>query len=226
MKRFGMLALALVLILAFQAVSALAETPDMEAVNVAWDLEVNKPVTCLGKFTGTDADFPLEYSITNMKDTVTADGMRQISFTLTYNAMYSPGKDEVTAIADANVDGNIGGTFAWTLVDYDTGLNIEDVNSIGLTEQVDEKTYNEKKFNGNGGAYISCPARAVYQITITFPKDYDGLCIGVLGQSAAIASDTDMAFWEGKVPFSQTSYYSPDNDQVSHFMRIRAVPEE
>ena len=82
------------------------------------------------------------------------------------------------------------------------------------------------KFTGKNGMYIKFTVKAVYKITITCPKDYDGLCLGVIGQTNPVPSDMNDAFWEGKVPFSETTFYSSENDQVAHFMRIRALPEE
>ena len=225
MKRFVLAVLALMLAMAL-AVPAFAEGAAMEAVNVVWDLEENTPVTCRVRFTGTDEYYPVEYRITGMKDTVAGDGTRKITFIVNFTNKFNPSKDEVTAIAGANVNGEIGGTMAWTLVDYDTGLNIEEVNRVGLTEDAVEKTYNTRKFYGSNGAYIEVPVTIVYQVTITCPKDYDGLCIGVLGQVNAVPTQKDMAFWEGKVPFSETSYFSAEDDQLTHFMRVRAAGEE
>ena len=204
-----------------------AETENgMENVNVTWDLEPDVPVACTLKFTGTDADFPVEYKITGWKDTVRKDGMRQISFTLNYTNKFVPTKEETETIAMANVGGTVGGTFAWALVDYETGLDIEEKNDVQLVQKVQKKTNSQKKFNGKNKTYIRFVVKAVYKITITCPKDYDGLCIGVLGQSVPVQTEADTAFWEGTVPFRETSYYSSENAQLTHFMRVRALSEE
>ena len=227
MKRFVATVLACILLVLVSAMPALAETEAaMEKVNVSWDLEPNVPATCYIKFTGTDADFPVEYKITGWKDTIRKDGMRQITFTLNYSNKFSPTKDEVETIASANVNGSIGGTFAWALVDYETGLDIEETNDVQLTQKAEKKTDNQKKFNGKNKTYIKYTVKSVYKITITCPKDYDNLCIGVLGQGVAIGSENDDGFWEGRVPFSETSYYSAENEQFTHFMRIRAYSGE
>lgn len=140
MKRFIVAALAFILLVLVSAMPAVAETKAMmEYANVSWDLEPDAPVTCYLKFTGTDADFPVEYKITGWKDTIRKDGMRQISFTLNYANKFVPTKDEVETIASANVNGSVGGTFAWALVDYETGLDIEETNDVQLTQKAEKK---------------------------------------------------------------------------------------
>ena len=226
MKRLIAVLLSCLLIVSAFAVPALAESeaPVMEKVNVAWDLQAKKTFTSLGRLAGLDVDCPVEYTVTNLKDTVGKDGMRKISFTLTGAFKYAPKKDEIATIVGAqNADGRIGGAISWTLVDYDTGLDIEEKNDVSLTQDVKVKTDNKKKYSDNQGYAVTLHTKMVFNITITCPKDYDGLCFGVLGQVTLLKPDEDNAFWSGEAPFTETSFWSPDNDQVSHFMRFRAV---
>ena len=226
MKRLIAVLLSCLLMISAFAVPALAEseTPDMEKVNVAWDLQAKKTFTCAGKLAGLDGDFPVEYTMTNLKDTVGKDGMRKITFTMTGTFKYAPKKDEVTTIVNSKDSNNkIGAEIAWTLVDYDTGLDIEEKNDVGLTQDVKVKTDNKKKYSDNKGNSVTLHTKVVFTITITCPKDYDGLCLGVLGQTSPYQTEADMSFWNGDAPFSGTIYWSPDNDQLSHFMRFRAV---
>ena len=202
---------------------ARAAEADMEKANVAWDLKSGKTVTCQTRFTGLDKDIPVKFRLSGMTDGITENGMRKISFTLVYTCDFAPTEAETRIIGNAGVDGTIGNLVCWTLCDYETGYNLEVENEHRVEETYDHLDSSFERYDAADGTQISILRKKRYFITVTFPKDYDGLCIGVLGLKTALPSEIDNQFWNGRLPFSRSGYCSAIDQHFSHFMRIRAA---
>lgn len=56
--------------------------------------------------------------------------------------------------------------------------------------------------------------------TITYPEDYDGLCVGIGGCLKAKESKADKAYWRGRKPFGKATRYYSKKKTNFHFMRI------
>lgn len=191
----------------------------MKSLKLNWDLKKNKAV----KYT-TSAEVFKKVSgkakITNYKVKSAGKGYKQLSFNVTF-------RDDKIKISNAQWKelrrmnrGLKYGTYWISVADYDTGLSLERKNKFGVKVRSSRwKTINAHTYrNGNDTFYVD-GARS--KVTITYPEDYDGLCIGVGGQNRIGDTRADSSYWSGKTKFGKTSFYKTGKKN-SHWMRIRA----
>ena len=191
----------------------------MKGLKLNWDLKKNKAM----KYT-TSAEVFKKVSgkakITNYKVKSAGKGYKQLSFNVTF-------RDDKIKISNAQWKelrrmnrGLKYGTYWISVADYDTGLSLERKNKFGVKVRSSRwKTINAHTYrNGNDTFYVD-GARS--KVTITYPEDYDGLCIGVGGQNRIGDTRADSSYWSGKTKFGKTSFYKTGKKN-SHWMRIRA----
>ena len=205
----------------FTLTAAQAATADMKKAKVSFDLKTGKNSTCYTLYGGLDEGVPIKCKVTNLQMRSRGEDQAQIFFRLTLTNAFEPTDEQIHSMVDNMSDGTIGGIIGYCFADYETGMCLETENDFGVKVDKKEITVNKQKFEAQDGYWIRIPVECVYDLTVTFPKDYDGLCFGVLGRSKPFKTDDDDAFWAGKVPFSKTAYYDKDNKKVSHFMRLK-----
>jgi hypothetical protein len=166
-------------------------------------------------------------------------GYKQATFTLTYKLKWKPNDDQVFALKDSRTDEGIpyGGLWAF-IVDYRTGDNLECpalAKKHGVTVKTGEWKRTSKDFagskisgGGSGGiGYGAVQATSVnlytkwkIKITVTYPKGYDGLCIG-MGTGQKKYNGKQMAKWNnGKVKYAKC-WWNKNNKATTRFVRIR-----
>lgn len=189
---------------------------------VKFDLKKNKKVTYPNLWINVGFK-EATAKVTNFKiKDAKKDGYKQATFRINYTMDYKPkNKEEVNKLGRAF--SNYGKFYCgdnFAVVDYDTGKCLESKNDYGVTVKYGNyKGSDRKTYYGTHGAYISFDKNFSIKVTITYPKDYKGLCLGVGGCLKKKETSVDKAFWKGKTPFGKTSYYSNKKTNF-HFMRI------
>ena len=213
-----------VVLLVLTMIVATAETVDMEKVNVSWDLEPEKPVSIYTRFSGLEYYVPIKITLTNVQKGEDKQGRSTISFTLVKEMDFTPTDDEIRRISAHTINGTIGGDWAWCVVDYDTGMSLEPKkNNKGVVVSYKEGKSVKEKLSTKDKKSIQIGRKGETTITIAYPKEYNGLCFGVLGKMQAFGNNTEDKFFAGSVPFSLTIYHDSGKADLSHFMRISAI---
>lgn len=196
----------------------------MKSLNLKWDLKKNKAVKCTEPFAAIGKK-PLTIKIKNYKVSQTKKkGYKKLTFTVEWKRSWTPTKKQVHKMIKNsywNETGEIGGGYWVAVVDYDTGLSLDQENDKGVTiKTADAKFSNWKKSTDNDGCWVRIAQTCTQKITITYPSSYKDLCIGVGGVNLKDATKSDGAFWDGEQTFGKTSYYKKGKTN-SHWMRVK-----
>lgn len=199
-----------------------ASKPYMKTANVKWDLKNNKTITYKTKY----AEIGMKsqkakitgYKIKNSKK----KGYKELTFTVKYTCQWNMKPSEVHKMAQVEgAEGALGGGNYYAVVDYNTGKDLEVKNKQKVTvEQIGDWKYSTPKYYyDNDGCWVRLSNVSV-KVKVTYPKTYKGLCIGVGGRTTVKNTKNNTKFWEGKVAFKKTTYYSTKDKSVAHFMRV------
>ena len=227
MKTLKILFIILTLLFAVNVVSASAEgTAVMETVNVSWDLAPETPVTVLVHCPGLEKLIPFNAVIKDVEQSKTNKGKNVYSCTVLFTRAYEFTDEEISMYALHQNKANTKSSLAFCIVDFETGLCLEARNKLGVnvkSQTIKHGKDDHTQYKSSEG--ISCKYRKQWEIKITveYPEDYEDLCIGLLGR---FENDSEDRFWNGKIPFSKTVYYSSTNAEMSHFMRITPPASE
>lgn len=212
----------LVLLLVIPLHSALAAKPVMETAKVSWDVQNNGTYETWTYFTGMKGPVPITHTISDLEIREIVGGRKEISFIYRTENHFTPKDDkQIKAIASKGVKGTIGGAHGFCILDYSSGLNLLEANDLGVECQYEQTDIQQQKYTTSDGKYhITVTELLERHVTVTCPSSYDGLCIGLLGHNTAKLSKNDLAFWEGKVPFTKTNYYFSKKPELNHFLRL------
>lgn len=209
-----------------------AEKPHMKTLKLKWDLKKNKAVTSKEKI-ATVGNKAVKITVKNCKTVKLKNGKKKTTLTIEYKRSYSKlTKKQVSRIQGTDYEG---GGFAdgpyYALVDYGTGKSLEGnsatAKKLGVKVKASKWTHAKgKKVKISTGYWISLAPKSTAKVTVTYPSDYKGLCLGVwannfleddLSHSSYLAHER---FWDGKKPFGKTTYYKKGKTN-SHWMRIK-----
>ena len=207
-----------------------AEKPYMKKIGVKFDLKKNKTVKSKEKFAAVGSK-AMKITVKNYKTTKLKNGKKKTTFTIVYNMSFKPTKKQVHKIANAGYEGSsFRGNYYFSVVDYSTGLSIANDSDLskelGVTVKYsDWKHSGTKKYKDGDGCWVSYPAKASIKVSITYPADYKGACLGVgannyLYQEGSSVSKVNQAHFDGKRPFGKTYMYKKGKTN-SHWMRIK-----
>lgn len=210
-----------------EPVNAEAATKNyMKKVNVNWDLKKNKSVTFKTKYAGIGMKKQkakiTNYKIKNSKK----KGYKELTFTLSFSRQWNVKASEVHKIANSDYcqkTGQIGAGCYYAIVDYNTGKTLEKENKYNVTVEKELKSQTPKYYycyHQDGYYEWVCISNGSMEIKVTYPKNYKGLCIGIGGKTTLAETKNDTKFWNGKVPFGKTTYYSKKDKSIAHFMRV------
>lgn len=196
--------------------------PAMEKAAVTWDLEGDKSFLTSTCFAGYGRPLLIIMKINDLAVRELEDGRIEMTFTFESSFKnFNPTDAQIKNIAKSARNGKIGGSFAWCIVDYSTGLELAKDNIHGVEYTSGEWIHGDKKeFKASDGSWIRISEKATTTATVTWPSEYKDLCLGVCGCSEAFLSKKEDAFWEGKAPFHETVYYFKDHPEYTHFMRV------
>lgn len=122
------------------------------------------------------------------------------------------------------------------IIDYASGMSLDTKNKYQVTVKSSswKTTYYPKQhsqyYEGEKLGqdwWWRCIKMSKIKVTITYPKSYKNLCIGI-GETVLIQnymsdfkeSKNDKAFWKGKTSFAKTDMYKKWK-KYAHFMRIK-----
>lgn len=186
----------------------------MKKLQVKWDVKNNKSITTSTFYNGVGKK-NVTFKISNLKVTkANKEGYKKLTCTITTDSQKLTAS-EVHKIAHA---GNFTAALYYAVVDYDTGYSLETKNKFGVTVKAKDKS-KTKTFRDKDGCWVS-PPDVSCKLTITYPEDYKGLCIGFGGYSTLNDTKANQKFWKGKKPFGATTYYTK-NKTNNHFMRVK-----
>lgn len=200
---------------------AAPKKPYMKTLKLKWNLKKNKAMKFTSRFVSVGKK-PMTMTIKNVKvSKAKKKGYKKLTFTVVNKAAWKPTKKQVHKMVKSRLcreTGSVGGYHWWTVADYDTGLCLEGLNKLGVTVKSAKKT-STKRIKDNDGCSVFF-RDGVTKVTVTYPEDYKGLCIGVGGHNIVEGTKADDLFFEGKRAFGKTSYYKHGKTN-SHWMRIK-----
>lgn len=195
--------------------------PYMKTLKLKWDLKKNKAMKFTSKFVEVGKK-PMTMTIKNVKvSKAKKEGYKKLTFTVVGKQAWKPTKKQVHKMVKSKLcreTGSIGGYHWWTVADYDTGLSLEGPNKLGVTVKTVKKN-SYKRIKDNDGCYVRFGVWTT-KVTVAYPEDYKGLCIGVGGRNTVKGTKTDDLFFEGKRAFGKTSFYKYGKTN-SRWMRIK-----
>ncbi len=198
----------------------------MSKLNVKWDLKKDKTVTYKSVYAGIGMK-KQKAKVTDVKiKNSSKKGYKELTFTVKFTLKWNMKAEEVHKLVNSDYarshKGALGGYRWYTVVDYDTGTNLEGKNSCNVTVSRTQnwKYSKAKKYRDSDGceAYIK---DASIKVKVIYPSSYKGLCIGVGGSTKLGGGKNDAKYWKGSVPFGKTSYVSKKDKAVAHFMRVK-----
>lgn len=205
-----------------------AEKPYMKTLKLKWDLKKNKAVKSKEKFAAV-GNKNLKITVKNYKTTTLKSGKKKTTFTIVYNRSFKPTKKQTHKMANYYLGVFTGGWY-FSVVDYSTGLclaNDSDLSKeLGVTVKYSDWKYSgKKKYKDNDGCWVRYPSKASIKVSITYPADYKGLCLGVgannyVCQEGSQVGKINQAHFDGKRPFGKTYMYKKGKTN-SHWMRIK-----
>lgn len=224
-KKMGVLLAAATLFVTSLTVIPLnvnAKEPYMKEANVRWNLEPDKEVTFKANYVGYGY-ITVKAKIKDFKiEKADEEGYKKLTFTAEYkNPKLKLSKKQVDKIVDA--EGIISDII--TFIDYKTGKSFPDGNDFDVKVSYGDCKYSKSKYKyyGHSGSWCSYSKISKIKITVTYPKDYKDLCIGVAGNTNP--SNKNDEFWNGEVPFKKSTYYKKGKKDLSSFMRVKDFEE-
>ena len=218
------LTIAAIMTLGFGAVQAQAASKTIKDIKgIKWDLVPDKTITYETVYAAVGAKKKIVKMTNFTKGNAEKAGYKEVKFELTFSYKWKPSKNQVHKICKSK-DGlkdRIGGRQYYAIVDYNTGKNLEVKNPYNVTVSAAQFKEEKTKFvKDKDGCKV--PLKTVSRIiTITYPEDYDGLCIGVGGIKTTYGKKTELKFWEGKKTlFDATALYSTKYKKMAHFMKV------
>lgn len=217
-----------------------AKKAHMKKLNLQWDLKKNKTVTCTTAYAGGKFNFstlesevsvkkPIDIKITDFKTKkASKKGYKKITFTVSVKSNWTLNEEEVHQMVNSEYCqnyGKVGGGFYYTVVDYNTGRCLEDTatkSKFNVTVKDSDWEYSEEiKYEDTDGCEVTIDHYVKTKVTITYPKNYKGLCIGVGGINQVVVNEDSVIMFScvGTLPYGKTSYYKKGKNN-SHWMRV------
>lgn len=153
------------------------------------------------------------------------DEYNKLTFTVNFDRGVKLTDAEINKILDQNASFNAGNCFV-NVVDYKTGKSLEAPEKQGkksnyyVTVKKDWKIKSYNNYSTKDGYKFSTTNQEV-KVTVTYPKRYKRICIGVGGYTKFNPTTADKNFSKGTVLFKDTSMYSKTNKNIAHFMRVK-----
>ena len=198
-----------------------ASDADMAKAKVKWDLKNNKKLKFKTRWCALGVK-QHTVKMTGFKITDAGEGYKQCTFTLTFNRKVRASRKQVNKMqAYYEKNDTFGGSFYYTVVDYNTGRSLEGENDKDVTVSDSGWKYSKwKTLKGTGGKWVSYAKKARVKVKIVYPETYKDLAIGV-GGYATVKGAPD-AYWEGEKEFSKVKAFKYRKDKkYAHFKRVR-----
>ena len=213
-------ALALMLSVLFMPAQADAATKNyMKKQNVTWDLKKGKVLQLKTYYAGVgfvnDKAKVTKYKVTKSS----IPGYKKLTMTVKFYNTWKPTREQVDKMVNSEFCRKttyVGGVPWVHVIDYNTGRSLwKDSRFLVKSEWTNS---NAKNYFGSGTRYVILRAQ-VCKLTVQYPKNYKGLCIGISG-STSVNDARDEAFTNGKIPFGKSRCVSKKYKKVAHFKRV------
>lgn len=195
----------------------------MKSLKVKWDLKKGKKVTLTAAWDSVGRQ-RVSAVVKDLKlGRASRAGYRKVTFTVEFTHQFTPSKSQTHKIAHSTTcdDENFAGLPTFALVDYDTGCELFRYNNRNVSVKITPWKFSKSKvYRDDHGCWIAFARKYSAKATVTFPKKYKGLCLGVISNNKRTETKWDDAFWNSYEPFSKTTYYKSGKAN-SHWMRIR-----
>lgn len=202
--------------------NAKSSTPYMKKMSVCWDLKKNKQMTYSNYYGGLGLRSEYAKIISYKKKKVGSrykvtmkirfECVRTIAGLSPYERdLFLKYGDGDSVIGDYNV----------VVADYKTGKSLYASNKYGVRVNTDYYNYNETSFTTTDGSVSDSFVDSIAVVSISYPKKYKNLCVGIGGSGRENASDLDEDYYDGYIPFASSSFNCPADKRVMRFMRIK-----
>lgn len=198
-----------------KSASALLKATDtnyMKRLNLKWDLKKGKNLTLTAKYPGIGKQ-RFNVKMTTYKiENDSKNGYKKLTVAFQSIRKWNPTKKKVEKLLKTEFIKNekdyafVPFVQGYSVTDYYTGISLEGKNDLGVTvKEISAKEYGLKKYKGTTkGSYIRLAKKITCKFQVTYPQNYDGLCIGLLGVNS-----------EGKyVTFVSEKYNEDDNSPI------------
>ena len=224
-----LLAVALVLTgVTLPQTKAEASTAYMRKLGVTFGIKKGKPYHFKQKLTGVGSK-DITWTMRDFKDRKSKkSGYRELTVVLDFKSNFSLSPvevDAVTSTAYSRKNHNSGANMWYAVVDGETGRDVEEKSDLKVKVKSKRLNY---KYNTFYGSDLQTWQNVVYlwssRLTITYPADYEDLCIGFGGGNVLSGDLTkaDGGFWTGKTPFGKTTHYTKGKAN-SRWVRISSL---
>lgn len=203
------------------------QKPYMEKINVSWDLKPEKKVIFQSKYRKMgyrDMTVMLKnYKIKN----ASKDGYKKLTFTVVFDwdprftdeefEEYAHACRAVTEGDGIDFETKAGHKFDFDIVRYSTGTEYEEKNKEGvIIKQTDWKGSKPKRYEDSCGCWWQLNTVFKSKYTVTYPENYQDLCLTAFGSSGLKSMSYDET-----VPLGETVFYSDKNKKVVQAMRVK-----
>lgn len=187
---------------------------------INWDLRMDQNITFQSYYSGIGVKNQ-KVKITNYSERDSSKpGYKEIFFTIYFDARCKLSDTEIDKLAALRVANKDWTYFYYAIVDYNTGESLENDNNRYNVKVLSKgwKTVNIKYYkNSKNWTYLT---RQAVRVGIRYPKNYNGLCIGVGGTTKVYKPSLSSDFINGEIPFGKVSGSRHSTRKVAHFMRI------
>lgn len=214
---------AIIMFCNMTATDVKAATPYMKKMNVSWDLKPRKEITYKNRYVALGLRNESAKIVRYKKKSV---GKKykltlKVRFECIKTIQNMTQEERDTFLEYDDGDGMIG-DYNVVIADYKTGKSLYARNSYGVKARCSYKTFRKKHFYSSDYMYDDSFVDSYATVTITYPKSYKNLCIGIGGSNSYHGSTkADDKYYDGRGSFKKTSFYNKKDKGVMHFMRIK-----
>lgn len=193
MKKIIPIALSVAMVLgAVQTTPGAAVQADgsryMKNLDLKWDLKEGKNLLLTANYPGIGKQkFSVRMTSYKLQD-ASKQGYKELTIGYKSTRKWMPTTEKVDKIINASVKRTIGDfqyipfVSGFAVVDYYTGVSLEGKNDYDVTVKIlNRKFSGTKKYKGTDGNWMRIAKTAAINIQITYPEDYKGVCIGLIG---------------------------------------------
>ena len=140
-------------------------------------------------------------------------GYKKLTFTVIWKNNCSPTQNQVDQLweyAKKHNNTSYVGVNMCAVVDKYTGIDLEEAavgKKYDVTVTAKKETYRKTLYCSNRARSIIFTSKWKADVTIVFPENYDGLCIGFGTSNKKNFTTADNQFFKGKVKFEKTSFW-------------------
>ena len=206
----------------------------MEKLHLNWNLQKGKEKILTATYPGIGKR-KYGVKITSLKiEDAAKEGYKKLTVAYKSTRKWEPKKKEVDKIFVANAKERLDyvyvpEVYAYAVTDFDTGFSLEGENDLNVSvKDYKWKISGVKKYKGSKGRWMKMWKTASTKFEVTYPADYTGLCIGLLGQN------TEYGEWftiSDNVCFTPASECTVDRqyftgEKYKRIKKHRYVPDE